>query len=196
MHLKHLRHIPLIFGLVVLAIALTVMVTQTFKRQVPSVVTSSDQPETPFTLSSSAFDPGAAIPNLYTCGGSNISPPLLITNAPQNTTNFAIVARDSNGTGDDKIHWIVWNIPSDTLQIAPQALPAVSVQGTTDDKKTTYSGPCPPSGKLTYFTFELYALNDHINLESDATYDSLVAAMNGKVLGRALLIGTAGKPTP
>lgn len=179
-----------------MAVALAVMVTQTFKRQVPSVVTSESQPEAPFTLSSTAFDPGAAIPNLYTCGGSNINPPLTITNTPRDAVDFVIVARDSNGTGEDKVHWIVWNVPVDTIQIAPQALPAASVQGTTDDKKTTYSGPCPSAGKLTYYTFELYALNDHISLESDATYDTLVAAMNGKVVGRTILIGTAGKATP
>lgn len=195
MHLKHIRPVLLFLGLLILAIAIVIMINQTFKRQVPSIVVPQQTEEAQFKLSSLAFKAGAAIPNLYTCLGENISPPLAIENPPENTEEFVIIAKDSNDNAEDKVHWLIWNIPATTTSMLEQTIPEGAVQGTSDDGKQTYSGPCPAVGTKSNFTFEIFALNDHITLAPEATYDTVVSAMNGKVITRTILVGTSQHPT-
>lgn len=195
MQLKHIRPVFLFFGLFILAIAVVIMINQTFKRQVPSIVTPAAQEADQFKLTSTAFKAGGTMPDVYTCVGENVSPPLTIVDPPENAVDFAIIARDSNDAGSDKVHWLAWNIPAGTNQIAERTLPSGTVQGTTDGGKAAYSGPCPAVGGKSNFTFELYALNDHVTLAPEATYDTVIAAINGKVIARTTLVGTSQNPT-
>ena len=47
-----------------------------------------------FNLSSSAFDPNAAMPTKYTCEGANISPPLAWSGAPATVKSYALIVED------------------------------------------------------------------------------------------------------
>lgn len=199
MEIKHLRPPLLIFGLVILAATLVIMMKQTFRREVPSIEPAVQTVEgAQFSLSSTAFENGATIPAIYTCSGANINPPLTIENIPGNAKEFVLIMLDPNAPTGDWVHWVVWNIPVDTSAILEHSIPAGAKQGTTDSGNTGYGGPCPGAGSGTHrYIFELYALNDTLELESETKRAGVISAMNGKVIAKTQLTGTvAAKSTP
>ena len=192
MQIKHIRPPLLALGLIILGIALVIMINQTFRREVPSVEPAVQTVEgAKFALSSTAFEADQPIPAVYTCSGANINPPLTIENPPGNAKEFVLVVHDPDAANGDWTHWIAWNIPVDTTSIAEHSLPAGATEGTTDFGKSGYGGPCPPNGSGKHrYVFELYALNDTLNLPPTTSRDVLLAAINGKVLSRTQLVGT------
>jgi len=144
-------------------------------------------------LKSSAFPPGGVIPAKYTCDGPDISPPLSWADVPAGTQSLALIADDPDAPGGMWVHWVAWNIPSNTnaLQEAVpkrDSLPSGMQQGTTDFRSIGYGGPCPPSGTHRYF-FKLYALKTTLNLPASTTKKELEKAMQGHILKQAELIG-------
>ena len=66
------------------------------------------------------------------------------------------------GTWD---HWMVWNIPPQTTEIA-EGKELEGVAGKNSWGKTGYGGPCPPKGVHRY-RFRLYALGVMLDLPPD-----------------------------
>ncbi len=139
-------------------------------------------------LTSPAFEHGGEIPSLFTCDGSDISPPLEISDVPKGTASLALVMDDPDAPGGTFDHWVVWNIPPGTGRIASGSEPQ-GVQGRTDFGRMGYGGPCPPSGTHRY-VFKLYALDTKLGLGRGSRKDDLEAAMRGHVLAEALLEGS------
>lgn len=138
-------------------------------------------------LSSSAFENNGIIPSEYTCDGSNISPPLIITNVPKNAQSLALIVEDPDAPIGTVTHWIVWNIPPQKSQFV-KGEKIDFPQGLTIFGTTGYGGPCPPSGTHRYF-FKLYALDSMLELSDGSTKENLVQSMNGHILEQATLIG-------
>ena len=138
-------------------------------------------------LSSSAFQNNGTIPSIYTCDGSDVSPPLMISNVPKNTQSLALIVEDPDAPIGTVTHWTVWNI-------SPQKSPFAvgekidSPQGINVFGVVDYKGPCPPSGTHRYF-FKLYALDTMLDLVNGSTKDDLIHAMNDHILEQAILIG-------
>jgi Raf kinase inhibitor-like YbhB/YbcL family protein len=152
------------------------------------------------TLTSSAFTAGGMIPSLYTCEGSDLSPPLAFAGVPAGTKSLALIIDDPDAPDPQApqrvwVHWVVYNLPPDASGLAENAattgLPPGSAGGLNDWKKTAYGGPCPPIGRHRYF-HKLYALDTRLDLDRP-TKAGLEAAMKGHVLGQAELIGTYQK---
>ena len=148
---------------------------------------------TTLTISSSAFPAGGMIPSQYTCDGENISPPLQWSGLPANTRTVALVVDDPDAPGRTWVHWVVYDLPANTTQIAenvkPQAkLPTGGTQGTNDFKKIGYGGPCPPVGTHRYF-FRLYALDIESSLGPGTTKDDLMKAIEGHVVAQGEFLG-------
>lgn len=199
MAVKHLHPPMLVFGLIILAGTLAIMLKQTFRREVPSIEQAVQTVQTgSFKLSSPAFDNGTPIPAAYTCKGANVNPPLVIENAPGNAKEFVLIVHDPDAPNGDPVHWTLWNIPVNTTTIAEHSVPDNSVEGANNFGTGGYSGPCPALGTGTHhFSFELYALNDSITLDATTKRDGIVSAMNGKVISRTQLMGTvAADPKP
>src|SRR5437867_2438467 len=114
-----------------------------------------------FTLESSAFTNGAAIPREYTCDGANRSPGLRWIGAPPETRSFALIMHDPDSPKGDFTHWTLFDIPADTTQIEEGAAPkAPGTQGRNDFGEINFGGPCPPEGHGEHrYIFELYALD-------------------------------------
>lgn len=182
----------LVFGLVILVVAIGIMMGQTFRREVPSVEPAVQTVEgAKLALTSTAFESGQPIPAVYTCNGANVNPPLSIENPPGNAKEFVLILHEPDAASGDWVHWTLWNIPVDTTSIAEHAIPVGSIQGLTNFGIPGYGGPCPPNASGTHrYIFELYALNDKLNLDEKTSRDGLVAAMNGKILARTQLVGT------
>lgn len=144
-------------------------------------------------LKSHAFEEGSMIPKKYTCDGQDISPPLKWTSVIDGTKTLALICDDPDAPGGTWVHWVIFNLPSDTRDLAEnmphlKELPNGAKQGTNDFGKIGYGGPCPPGGTHRYY-FKIYSLDTDLNLEAGATNAQLLQAMKGHILGEGQLIG-------
>jgi len=170
------------------------------RNEAPSNANNVSPPAQPSPLkkaelkvTSKAFQEGGMIPKKYTCDDANISPPLAWDSVPEKAKSLALITDDPDAPGKTWVHWVAFNIPANVKEL-PENIPAqeaISVgghQGTNDFKKLGYGGPCPPSGTHRYY-FHLYALDTFLNLDSSATKDQLLKAMEGHVLAEGELMG-------
>jgi Raf kinase inhibitor-like YbhB/YbcL family protein len=144
--------------------------------------------ESNISVSSSAFSPGGKIPPQFTCKGANINPALEIRRTPAGAKSLALIVDDPEAPTGLFTHWLVWNIAPATSQIAENGVPSGAVQGTNGFGKSSYSGPCPPSGTHRYF-FRVLALDRTIDLKSGAKRSDFDNAVAGHVIGRGELMG-------
>lgn len=91
-------------------------------------------PPSKFKLTTSAFSEAAQIPNQFTCADPNVaSPPLQWSNPPAAAVSFALVFHDTDGAPAkgtmDVTHWILWNIPAGSTQLAGSVKPDASPDG-------------------------------------------------------------------
>lgn len=159
----------------------------------PEVVAPVDEQEGTmgFTLTSTAFAHGEAIPKLYTCDGEDISPPLAWSGAPAGTRSFVLICDDPDAPVGVWDHWLLFNIPA-TVDGLPEGVAERtdgSLYGKNSWRRQDYGGPCPPGGVHRYF-FKLYALDTTLNLRAGASKRDIERAMEGHILARAELVGT------
>ena len=138
-------------------------------------------------LTSPAFVDAGNIPSKYTCEGENISPPLEISDLPDNAVSLALIMDDPDAVVGTFVHWVVWNIPKDTKNIQEGSEPE-GVQGITGFGRIGYGGPCPPSGTHNY-KFKLYALNKKLDLKQSSRKRDLEQAMRGYIIEDVVLTG-------
>lgn len=150
-----------------------------------------------FTLSSPAFEHGEAIPRRYTCDGDDISPGLEWSGDPEGTRSLALIVEDPDAPDPAApkriwVHWVLYNIPTDVTELGEGVggndLPAGTLEGRNDWKKTGYGGPCPPVGQHRYF-FKLFALDRVLPDLGRPSKAALQKAMQGHVLAEAELVG-------
>ncbi len=144
-------------------------------------------------ITSPAFENGGLIPAKYTCDGDDISPPLRWDAVPEDTKSIALVSDDPDAPVGTWVHWVLFNLPAGTRELAEnippdKVLPNGTKQGISDFGRIGYGGPCPPSGTHRYF-FKLYALDTEIDLPAGATKGQLLEAMEGHILRQGQLIG-------
>lgn len=149
------------------------------------------------TLTSSAFGADGAMAPIYTCDGSNISPPLTWSEIPAGAKSLVLIVDDPDAPDPAApkmtwVHWVLYNLPIGSNGLAedvvPGALPPGTVEGLNDWKRTGYGGPCPPIGTHRYF-HKLYALDVVLPDLGKPTKAQLEQAMQGHVIGKAELVG-------
>jgi Raf kinase inhibitor-like YbhB/YbcL family protein len=161
-------------------------------------------PPPPLKLTSSALSDGVQIPAKYTCSAEQgISPGLQWSDTPRGTASFALIVHDMEPRPrkgvDDILHWMVWNMPG-TASKLPEGvlsntpdLPDGSHQTNGNPGQggiTGYRPPCPPQGVPVphHYAFELFALDQKLDLPANATRADLLKAMDGHILGHAALV--------
>ncbi|TBL72643.1 YbhB/YbcL family Raf kinase inhibitor-like protein [Paenibacillus thalictri] len=160
-----------------------------------------------FTVSTTAFSGGGAIPVQYAydgegwIGAANTSIPVSWTNPPPDTRSFVVIVYDPDAS--DFLHWTAINIPASVTSLAEgasrTAMPSGSVElGSHLDGKAGYGGPFPPAGAPHHYHVAVYALNtDHLEGFTEIpgyplmdSYSGLISKMNGKILASAETVGT------
>ncbi len=150
-----------------------------------------------FALSTEAWENGTTVPTRYTCEGENSSPPLSISNPPDETEAFALIMDDPDAPNPPFVHWLLWNVPADTREI-PANLPASetlddlggAVQGANGTGELGYVGPCPPEGDPRHtYLFSLYALESPLELDPGAEYRQVVEAVMRNAVARSRYVG-------
>ena len=160
------------------------------------------------TLTTTAFADGGVIPNKHTQAGDQVSPALSWTGADTTTKSFVLIMHDIDvamgPTGEDQLHWLVWNIPASATSLPegvpqggdqPNGMRQISVSG------PYYRGPgAPANGPPHHYVFELYALDTMIDVPAvgqtpQATRAAIVAAMQGHIRGKGVLVGLFKRPS-
>jgi len=149
-----------------------------------------------FSLESSDFTEGGAIPPRSTCEGDDVSPALRWSGAPDGTRSFALIVDDPDAPDPAHpkmtyVHWVLYDIPAATTALA-RGESGIGESGVNDWKRAGYGGPCPPIGRHRYF-FKLYALDTTLPDLSRPTKPELEQAMKGHILAEAQLMGTYEK---
>jgi Raf kinase inhibitor-like YbhB/YbcL family protein len=143
-----------------------------------------------FSLTSTAFDEGGAIPSRYTCDGEDVSPPLSWVGAPAETGALALFVDDPDANGF--VHWVAFDLTaseSGGLLEGVSSSPDAPPQGTNSFGRVGWSGPCPPSGTH-HYRFRLIALKDTLGLNGAPRADAVLAAAQGGILGEVTLTAT------
>ncbi len=149
-------------------------------------------------ITSPAFADGGEIPSRHTCDGADSSPALGWSGVPVSAKSLALIVDDPDAPDPAApkmvwVHWVLYNIPPSASglpeAVKPSALPAGTLEGKNDWKRTGYGGPCPPIGRHRYF-HKLYALDITLPDMGAPDKKALEAAMKGHVIEEATLIGT------
>ena len=159
------------------------------------------------TITTVAWPDGDDIPLKYTQAVEKpVSPALTWTNVPAGTRSFVLHMHDPdvsiNKTTNTQVHWLVWGIPGTATGLSegqPQGekLPDGSRQVSASGQ--VYRGPgARAAGPKHHYTFELYALDTMIDVAHGAneqdTRAAVLAAMNGHILGKAVMVGLFKRP--
>jgi hypothetical protein len=151
-------------------------------------------------LTSPDFEDGAVIPNKYTqADPAPVSPKLEWKNVPAGTQSFVLLMHDPDVAmgrkTDDVTHWMAFNIPGTATELAGgQSADAKLADGTIQigntGNKVGFMGPgAPAPGPYHHYTFELMALDTKLELGPDAKRDQVIAAAQGHILGKGILVG-------
>lgn len=140
---------------------------------------------------SPAFAHEQGIPELYTCKGRDISPPLQWGEPPEGTQSFVLILDDPDAPVGTWDHWLVFNLPADLRQLPEDAasLPQDALTGRNSWGRNDYGGPCPPGGARHRYFFKLYALDTRLDLQAGAKKSQLEQAMQAHILAQGELIG-------
>jgi len=157
------------------------------------------------TLTTTAFEDGGVIPVKYTSADpKGVSPKLEWTNVPAGTVTFALIFHDPDVSIQKKLgdvlHGMWFNIPGTSKGFeeglaAGPALPDGTVQAKNLRGQNAYMGPgAGAAGPMHHYTFELYALDTKLELTADASRDDVLKAMDGHIIGKAVLMGRFKRP--
>lgn len=176
------------------------LVDETYDAEVPEELVDEEETQMEWTITSSAFEDGDMIPEKYTDDGQDISPPLTFEGVPEDAVELALICHDPDAPREGGwTHWVVYgmapdigglpeNIPAEATVVDPELM-----QGTNSWGNIGYGGPAPPEGEPHRYQFRGYALSESLDLEPGATSDELEAAMQGKIIGEAILEGLYGR---
>jgi Raf kinase inhibitor-like YbhB/YbcL family protein len=205
-----------------LLVVLSLATSSCGPRPAPTATTAAVlTSEAGLALSTTAFEPGGAMPVRYSCFGDNVSPALEWSGVPPAAQSLLLLVHDLDAGANRGAstplgfaHWIVYDIPLTTTGYAEgvgpgETLPDGARQGSNDFapfreageafpggaavKLVGYDGPCPPGGEHRY-QFHLYALDARLDLPAAATLAHVLEAMEGHVLAEAAVIGLFAPP--
>jgi hypothetical protein len=150
-------------------------------------------------VSSPDFRANDKIPTQFTGEGRDSSPAVNWSGLPPDTREIAMIVEDPDAPRPVPfVHWVIYKIPA-TATGLPASVPttptlqspAGAMQGKNDFPKTGYGGPMPPKGHgVHHYHFQVYALDQPLNVQPGLDAKGLRAAMKGRVLAEGEMIGT------
>ncbi len=145
-------------------------------------------------LHSSAFPDGTTIPRRFTCDGTDLSPPLDWSDAPDTTRSFALLCDDPDAPAGTWRHWAAYDIPADRTALVQGAAQQAKgfKQAINDFERPGYGGPCPPRGHGVHrYRFHLLALAvDRLPVGREPSCQDVEREAKKHLLAEATLIGT------
>ncbi|OLF16366.1 YbhB/YbcL family Raf kinase inhibitor-like protein [Actinophytocola xanthii] len=156
-----------------------------------------------FTVTSTSISDGGPLA-AEQLSGSDISPQLSWSGAPEGTKSYAVTVYDPDApTGSGFWHWAVADIPASVTELPAGAgddsgsgLPAGAYQLPNDARLARFIGAAPPAGHGPHrYVTVVHALDvPTLGVPADATPAYLGFTIAGHILGRAVLTATAETP--
>lgn len=142
-------------------------------------------------LRSAAFGDGDALDPCFTAAEEDaVAPPMEWTAPPSGTHEMVLVVEDPDSSSEEPYcHWLVWGIAPQQGQLLEGEVPPRVGKNALGNSDWLLPDP-PMGGEPHNYVFQLFALDQPLTLMPGATRKKLVAAMDGHVVGVALLTGT------
>jgi Raf kinase inhibitor-like YbhB/YbcL family protein len=144
------------------------------------------------------------LPDRHSAYFDNISPPLRWTGVPD-VRAWAIVVEDPDAPREQPfVHWMIWNLQGE-LRALPEGLPSADflatpqggIQGRNDMGGYGWFGPRPPAGHgVHHYYFQVFALDDLIEMGPDTPLKELLNALKGHTLAKGEMAATYEAPAP
>jgi Raf kinase inhibitor-like YbhB/YbcL family protein len=145
------------------------------------------------TITSSAFENNGEIPDMYSGFSKDQSWPISWSGVPAQAQSLVLIVHDPDAPRGDFVHWVLYNIPPSTAQlasgVAPEELPHGTLMGKNDFGHTGFNGPKPPKGTHRYIT-QLIALDAVLEDLHFPTREQLMNRIQGHVIATAEYVGT------
>jgi Raf kinase inhibitor-like YbhB/YbcL family protein len=143
-----------------------------------------------FELRSAAFINGEELDPSFTADEEDaVAPPLDWSAPPDGAMELALVVEDPDATGSEPAcHWLVWGLAPQRGQLLEGEVPPRV--GKNSLQNSEWLLPRVPEGESHTYVFQLFALDTPLDLSPGSTREALFKAMDGHVLGVALLTGT------
>lgn len=139
-------------------------------------------------ISSIAFKHGEEMPEIYTCFGPNINPPLEFTNIPEATKSLVLIFEDVDATPKPWTHWMLFNMKPGVTKIVDNALPSDAIEGLSNNHTFGYEGPCSKYFTGTHhYWFRLYALDTVLELSPASERETIEMHMKEHIIDKAEL---------
>lgn len=155
----------------------------------------------PLSISSPALVDGGQLPDRYACEGEGVSPPLSVESTPDPTAALSVVAEADLGVFNKPLFWVLWDLPADTERI-PEGVPRTATvdslggasQSSQPGSRPGYSPPCPPLGRETTLLFDVFALEEALDIEAGAPAEAAEEAINRAQLASTRISVTYTRP--
>lgn len=142
--------------------------------------------------------------NGFGCQGENVSPAVVWMSSPKHAKSFALTVHDPDAPtgGSGWWHWMVINIPADTVGLqqgagdpATKKMPKAAIQVRTDFGSSGWGGPCPPVGDRPHrYVFSVYALGvEKLDVPADASSALVGYMINANSIGKASFTAHYGR---
>lgn len=168
----------------------TTATVATTTTTITSPTTTSEAPQ--MEIFTPAFAEGDPIPVKYTCDGDNISPRLDVLNIPGDAGSLVLIVDDPDAPVGTWDHWVEYDIefPPGGAAGFTEGVAVLGIKGLNSWNLLGYGGPCPPVGENHRYFFRVYALNDRLLIPEGVDSAGVRAAMDGRVVAEATLMGT------
>ena len=120
---------------------------------------------------------------------------------PEGTAAFVLIlydmeSRPREGNFNGFLHWMVWNLPGNATGLPEGVSPASAelpdssrqTNGRPSEGNFGYRGSSAGPGDTHHYLFELFALDQKINLPPNPARVDAQKAMEGHIVGHAILI--------
>lgn len=159
----------------------------------------SPKTDSKLQVTSASFGSDEPIPNVYSAYGEGMSPQLSWTGTPPETQSLVVIVDDMDATPAKPFtHWIIYNVPgsADGVEEGLPKHPVISnpieaVQGRNTRGSIGWFGPKPPAEDGPHrYHFQVFALDQQLDIPPAASREQVLAAMEGHVLSTGELVAT------
>lgn len=147
-----------------------------------------------FALRSAAFEDGEELDPSFTADEEDsVAPPLEWTAPPAGTAELVLVVEDPDAGDEPACHWLVWGLAPQKGQLLEGEVPPRV--GKNAHRNSEWLLPEPPHDDDPHaYVFQLFAVDLPLVLMPGATREELFAALDGHVVGVAMLTATYARP--
>ncbi|HEX8796845.1 MAG TPA: YbhB/YbcL family Raf kinase inhibitor-like protein [Polyangiaceae bacterium] len=141
-------------------------------------------------VSSPAFPDGGRLPGSATIEGEGAPPAIRWSGVPAQAQSLALACEDPDAPlPRPYVHWLVWGIPATVTRLDPWELDGLR-EGKNSTMRRGYAPAAPPRGHgLHHYHFQVFALDEPLDVGEGAGRSSLLHAMRGHVVAWGETVG-------